>query len=195
MFPINKFSSVNVELVSDSRAPKERLKRYKSEGPKTPFYRFTLTTPPLPLREGMAVAAVLDSYHGNIKNFDLRNPIPQQKAQSGLYLYQDANKGADTVVLAGAQPNEVDAVIAGDFIQINGSRKAYRILSDANATAAGRVTVKLTQPLIQSYISPSVVKYGENVVFQVCMEDRDSADITAKDSKFISHDVELIEQI
>lgn len=195
MFPINKFSSVNTELVSDSRAPKERLKRYKSEGPKTPYYRFTLTTPPLPLREGMALAAVLDSYHGNINNFDLSNPIPQQKAQTGLYLYQAANKGAGTVVLAGAQPNEVDAVIAGDFIQINGSRKAYRILADSNANSSGHVEVKLTQALIQNYLAPSVVKYGANVVFQVCMEDRDSADITAKDSKFISHDVELIEQI
>lgn len=195
MFPTDKFASVKAELVTDSRAPKERLTRYKSEGPLTPYYRFTMTTPPLPLREGMAVDAVLDSYHGNIKNFDLPNPIPQQKAQSGLFLYQAASKGDDLITLAGFEENEVDAVIAGDFITISGSRKAYRVVFDANANAAGHAQVKLTQGIIQDYAAPSGVTYGADVVFQVCMEDRDSAEISAKDSKFVSHDVELIEQL
>ena len=138
---------------------------------------------------------MLDSYQGEFEVFALPNPMISHKAQTGLYLYEAANKGAGTVVLAGAQPNEVDAVIAGDFIQINGSKKAYRVLEDANANSSGLVDVKLTQTLIQNYLAPSVIKYGSEVEFQVSMTDRDSDATTADKARWGSHYVELIEQI
>lgn len=195
MFPVDKFTSVKAELISDSKAPKPRLFRYKSEGGLEPYYQFNLTTPPLSLREGMAVDAVLDSFHGNITNFDLKNPIPQQKAQEGLYLYQSAPKGSNTIIVAGFLPNETDAVIAGDFISITGSRKAYRACFDADANSSGQASITLTQGLIKSYLAPSNIKYGRDVVFQVSLEDRDSAEISVEKNQYIVHDVELIEQI
>ena len=195
MFPVDKFTSVKAELISDSKAPKPRLFRYKSEGGLEPYYKFNLTTPPLTLREGMAVDAVLDSFHGNVSNFDLKNPMPQQKVQEGLYLYEAAPKGANVIIVAGFNPNETEAVIAGDFITINGSRKAYRVCFDADANSSGHATITITQGLIKSYLAPSTIKYGRDVVFQVSMEDRDSAEVSVEKSQYIVHDVELIEQI
>lgn len=195
MFPIDKFSSVKAELVSFVIAPEERLRRYKSASSKSPLYRFTLTSPPLDFREAMAVDAVLDSYHGNLTNFQLKNPIPQQKQNTGLFLQQHASKGDETISIGGFAASEQDAVIAGDFISINGNTKGYRVCFDADANSAGIAEVTLTQTLLQDHLSPSTIKYGEEVVFQVCMEDRDSADITAEQSKFVVHDVELIEQL
>lgn len=194
MFPIDKFSSVNIELVSDSRSPKARLSRWKSEGNKSPYYSLTLTSPPLDYREGRAVAAKLDSYHGNLTNFNLNNPIPPIKAHTGLFLYQAASKNSNQVVIGGFSPNQIDAVAAGDFIQIGSDTKVYGIAEDSDANSSSRCTVKLSQSLIDDHASTEPVAYGKDVVFQVCMEDRDSADITVKDNKFIVHDVELIEQ-
>lgn len=195
MFPVSKFSSVKVSLQSDVISPKPRLFRYKSETSREPYYKFELTSVPLPLKEGVMVDSFLDSCHGNLKNFDLQNPIPQHKAHSGLFLGQSANKGSDTIVLAGVQPNEPEAVTAGDFLQINGSKKAYRILESANSNSSGQVTVKLTQGLIQSHSAGATIAYGTDVTFQVCVEDRDSGEISVKQSKFVVHDLELIEQI
>lgn len=195
MFPTNDFESIQAELISHTIIPKPRLRRYRSKSGKEPYYQFSLQSQIKPYREFSRMDAVLDSYQGEFEVFSLPNPMISHKAQTGLYLFQDANKGDDTVILGGANTNEVDAVVAGDFLQINGSKKAYRILSDANATAAGRVTVKLTQPLIQNYISPSVVKYGGDVEFQVSMTDRDSDATTADKARWGSHFVELIEQI
>tara|TARA_B100001063_G_C16778208_1_gene567788 strand:+ start:2555 stop:3142 length:588 start_codon:yes stop_codon:yes gene_type:complete len=195
MFPIDKFSAVKAELVVDSRAPAARLYRYKSAGTLTPYYRFTLTSPPLEYREAMAVDATLDSYHGNLVNFPLQNPLPQIKSRTGLFLYVTASKGDSQITVGGFPSNEVDAAVAGDFLKITGSQKSYRILSDATANASGQCVIKLTQPLIQAYSAPAVIDYGADVVFQVCMEDRDSGEVSVQNNKFVVHDVELIEQI
>lgn len=195
MFPTNDFESIQAELISHTIIPKARLRRYRSKSGKEPYYQFSLQSQIKPYREFSRIDAMLDSYQGEFEVFALPNPMISHKAQTGLYLYQSANKGADTIVLGGATSNEIDAVIAGDFLQINGSKKAYRVLSDANADAAGRVTVKLTQPLIQNYISPSTIKYGDAVEFQVSMTDRDSDATTADKARWGSHYVELIEQI
>ena len=195
MFPTNDFESIQAELISHTIIPKARLRRYRSKSGKEPYYQFSLQSQVKPYREFSRIDAVLDSYQGEFEVFALPNPMISHKTQTGLYLYQDANKGADTIVLGGVPSSEIDAVIAGDFLQINGSKKAYRVLSDANADAAGRVTVKLTQPLIKNYVSPSVVKYGDAVEFQVSMTDRDSDATTADKARWGSHFVELIEQI
>lgn len=195
MFPTNDFESIQAELISHTIIPKARLRRYRSKSGKEPYYQFSLQSQIKPYREFSRIDAMLDSYQGEFEVFALPNPMISHKAQTGLYLYQAANKGTDTVVLAGAQPNEVDAVIAGDFIQINGSKKAYRVLEDANANSSGHVLVKLTQTLIQNYLAPSVIKYGSEVEFQVSMTDRDSDATTADKARWGSHYVELIEQI
>ena len=195
MFPTNDFESIQAELISHTIIPKARLRRYRSKSGKEPYYQFSLQSQVKPYREFSRIDAVLDSYQGEFEVFALPNPMVSHRTQTGLYLYQAANKGAGTVVLAGAQPNEVDAVIAGDFIQINGSKKAYRVLEDANANSSGLVDVKLTQTLIQNYLAPSVIKYGSEVEFQVSMTDRDSDATTADKARWGSHYVELIEQI
>ena len=195
MFPTNDFESIQVELISHTIIPKARLRRYRSKSGKEPYYQFSLQSQVKPYREFSRIDAVLDSYQGEFEVFTLPNPMISHKAQTGLYLYQAANKGSDVVILAGALPNEVDAVIAGDFLQINGSPKAYRILADANANPSGHVNAKLTQSLIQDHLAPSVIKYGDAVEFQVSMTDRDSDATTADKARWGSHYVELIEQI
>lgn len=195
MFPTNDFESIQAELISHTIIPKARLRRYRSKSSKEPYYQFSLQSQMKNYREFSRIDAVLDSYQGEFEVFALVNPMISHRAQTGLYVYQAANKGASTIILAGAQPNEVDAVIAGDFLQITGSKKAYRVLEDANANSSGHVEVKLTQALIQNHLAPSSVKYGDAVEFQVSMTDRDSDATTADKARWGSHYVELIEQI
>ena len=195
MFPTQDFESIQAELVSFTVIPKPRLQRYRSKSSKSPYYQFSLQSQIKPYREFSRIDAVLDSYQGEYEVFKLPNPMISHKAQTGLFLNVTANKGTSVVEIGGLSPNEIDAVAAGDFIQINGSAKAYRIKQDANANASGIVEVHLTQGVIQSYNAASTVDYGDNVEFQVSMTDRDSDATTADKSRWGSHFVELIEQI
>ena len=117
------------------------------------------------------------------------------KTNTGLFLHSNASRGAKSIVVGGFAASQFDAVAAGDFIQINSSKKAYRILSDADANAAGQVTIQLTQALIKDYLSPATITYGDDVEFQVSMVDRDSDSTDASKGKWGSHFVELVEQL
>lgn len=194
MFPISDFESIKAEMVSDTRVSKPRLSRWRSQGPGEPYYQFELQSQVKDYRTFSKMDAQLDSYQGELEVFQLNNPIISHKAHNGLYLYQSANKGVKQIVVAGFVANQSDAVAAGDFIQLAGSSKGYRIREDANANASGRCTINLTQGLIQSHASTEAVAYGEDVVFQVCMTDRDSDSTEASKNKWGSHYVELIEQ-
>lgn len=193
-FPTDKFASVNFELVSDTRTPSARLYRNRNKGSKTPFYMFSLTTPPLPYVEAMEVGAMLDSFQGALEVFTLNNPIPSIKQHNGLYLVSAATKG-DTSITIGGFPTNLTKAASVDFIKLEGSPKCYRIKAPADSNSSGQAVVELTQALIQNYPINTLIDYGENVVFQVSMENRDSGDISSRNSKYIVHDVELIEQL
>lgn len=195
IFPTDVFSKINVELTSDTRAPDQRLFRYRSRGILAPYYTISLTTPPLEYEQGVGVAAMLDGFQNELEIFDLPNPIPSVKVHSGLTLAQAASEDDRQIVVQGLSPSQQNAVAAGDFIQIGGDKKAYRIMMSADSDGTGQATVTLTQNLLADYALSSAIKYGENVVFQVSMVDRGSATIDADMRNLMVHDVELIEQL
>lgn len=195
MFPIDDFESIQAELINFTKAADLRLFRYRSKSPKSPLYKFMLQSQLKNYRDFSRIDAVLDSYCGEFEIFALRNPMVSHQSNTGIFLQSNASRGATSIVLGGFAANQIDAVAAGDFIQLNSSKKAYRILADANANAAGQVTVQLTQSLIKDYLSPSVVAYGDDVEFQVSMVDRDSDSTDASKGKWGSHYVELVEQL
>lgn len=194
MFPTQDFESIQAEMKSHIVIPGQRLNRYRSKTSKEPYYEFSLQSQIKPYREFSRIDAVLDSYHGEFHIFKLPNPMVSHKAQNGLYLYQSANKGTSQIIVGGFAANEDDAVIAGDFIKLNGSEKAYRIKADARASASGTAVVHLTQGLVSNHSAPSSISYGADVEFQVCMVERDSDATTADKSRWGSHFVRLIEQ-
>ncbi|QJR79603.1 hypothetical protein CA267_001720 [Alteromonas pelagimontana] len=194
-FPVDKFSDASFELVPDTRLPSARLFRYRSKGSKDPYYMISLTSSMLDYAEGMGVAAVIDSYMGGEAIFPLPNPFPEIASHTGLTLAQVVQRGARQIVIAGLPTNRSNAVPAGDFIQISGSEKAYQIAIGDDSDSTGRALVTLSQPVIQAYSASAQIAYGKHVEFQVCVEDRSSCEVSAKNSKFIVHDVELIEQL
>ena len=125
MFPISEFESIKPELINDTRVSKQRLSRYRSEGPQEPYYQFELQSRVMAYRDFSRIDAYLDSLQGELKVFQLQNPILPHKARSGLFLYQNGNKGSDTIEVSGFDANQIDAVAAGDFIQLAGSFKAF----------------------------------------------------------------------
>lgn len=195
MFPTDDFESIQAELVSYTKAADLRLFRYRSKSSKSPHYKFMLQSQLKNYRDFSRIDAVLDSYCGEFEIFALKNPMVSHKTNTGLFLHSNASRGAKSIVVGGFAASQVDAVAAGDFIQINSSKKAYRILSDADANAAGQVTIQLTQALIKDYLSPATIAYGDDVEFQVSMVDRDSDSTNASKGKWGSHFVELVEQL
>lgn len=189
IFPTSKFQSVTVEQVSDTRVGEARLFRNRSYGNKEPYWLFTMITPPLPYAEGMGLAAFLDSLLGGFEKFDLPCPVPQISSNPNSTLNTTANKGATQLNVA--TPNDARS---GDFVQVAGSKKVYRVTQDS--LGAGTKTITITPPLMESVLSaPSTLLYGNDVVFQVSLEDRSAGEVTAERGKFMIHDVELIEQL
>lgn len=194
-FPASAFEKVKAVLVTDTRAPAERLFRYRTKGSRDPYYKFELETQEQEYKHFIAVDAALDAYHGEEEIFLLPNPMPSIKAYAGLSLFSSPVKGADTITIAGFPPNTADVVWPGDFIKIEGSQKGYRIAALSSSDASGNANVTLTQGIIQAYTAGATVDYGDDVVFQVSMVVRDSDTTDATKSKYGSHAVELIEQL
>ena len=189
-FPVSAFSNIEFELVSDTRAAEARLFRYTSKGSKEPYFMFALTTTPVGYAEGMALAAELDSYQGELETFTLQSPFTAIGNATSMSLTDTFDKGVKVInVTCSGTPS------AGDFIQISGSTKAYSIRR-VNGTGAGTYDLTLSQGLIQKYFDYATIKYASQVSFQVCMTNRDSAKIDAKKgmNEFV-FDVELIEQL
>lgn len=188
-FPIDVFSVIEISQVSDTRSGPQRLFRYKHEGFRSPFWMMNITTPPLDYQTGVGLSAYLDSLQGNLNTFDLPNPLPSIANNPASIIYATASVGATTLLV-----NTATDCRAGDFIQLNSGTKVYRIVSDS--FGIGNKSITITPPLIQSVNSvPVAFNYGSDVVFRVSMEDRGEATIAASNGNFITHDVELIEQL
>lgn len=185
-FPVNKFSKISIEQVDDTRTPDARYYRTKAQGNKTSYFLFSLTSPPLPYVEYMALSAKVISYRGALLNFSLPNPIPAIAANTGNSVINEAVRGGLQVDVTTS-----GTYSAGDFIQFSNHNKAYMI-SDVEVSA--NVTLTLTSPLYKTVPSSSLVIYGADVVFNVSLNDEYSAEISVKNSKFGVVDVEVLEQ-
>lgn len=188
-FPVDKFSSVEIEQVSDTRVSSPRLFRYRSSGNKSPYWMISLTSAPLAYADGVALSAYLDGLQGALTVFDLPNPLPALATNTGCQITTTAGDGASSLTVN--TPNDCRA---GDFIQIAGNSKVYRITQDS--LGAGTKTITITPPLVASVpTAPTNFNYGQDVTFQVALENRSNGTVSASSGKFITHDVELIEQL
>lgn len=194
-FPVHLFSSVNAYLEHDTRISDPRLYRNRSRGNKDPYYRITLTTDWLEYNRRVALDAALDYYQGAFEVFTLINPMPVISQRTGLQLNADYDKGTQIITMRGLPFNETNALMAGDFIQISGFTKAYRVAQTASADSGGAANVTLTQPLIDDVPFNAAVNHGANVEFQVCMDYRNSPNIDGINNMNTMVDVELIEQL
>lgn len=196
MFPQNKTASISFELVNDTKTPKARLFRYRSEGSEDPYFKISVTSIPLEYSEGMAWGMEISSKRGPLKVFDYPNPFPAIRTLNSVVLYQDASKGDESIKVITSQSNQPGVVAGGDFVQIQGSAKAYGIRPFGyTSDGDGVVTLLLTQGLVKDYPAGSSIAYGADVVFSVCIEKSDDVSVKSSDAKHIVHDVELIEQI
>lgn len=187
-FPVNKFSQVSIEQVVDVIAPKERLKRVKRQGSKSPYWLISLTTTPLEYAEGMAFFAYLNSQLGALNNFVLPNPKPEIATHPSAAVSVDAAKGSTTLTFD-------SAVMPGDFFNVAGHAKTYQIVMSGSADSGGNVTATITPPLMEAVTSGTAIKYGSDAEFQVSLRQTLPAEISANNSKYMIFDIELIEQI
>jgi hypothetical protein len=185
MFPVDRFSEISIEQMTDTRIPKERYFRNRARGNKSPYFMIALTTPPLPYAEHMEVSAQIESYEGELEIFTLENPIVSLTAFTNKNVNATYLAGVKSLVITGSHAFRV-----GDLIQFDNHSKVYRISSVVRTT---NTTVGISCPLVESINSATDLLYGANVVFQVCLNSSYSQEIDAK-SKFGVVDVELIEQ-
>ena len=186
MFPVDKFSQISVEQMTDTRTPSARYYRNRARGNKAPFFMLALTTPPLPYAEHMEVSAQIESYEGELEIFTLQNPLPELASFSNKNVNAAFAAGVKSVVIGGSHAFRV-----GDFVQFTNHSKVYRIASVATAS---NTTIGLSCPLVESINNTTDLIYGANVVFQVCLSDNYSQEVEARNGKFGVVDVELIEQ-
>ena len=186
-FPIDKFRVAEIEQIDDIRTPKTRYYRDRAVGNKDSYFMIPVTSIPLKYNEYMRVSAIIQSYRGSLEIFELNNPFPAIESFTNLALDSNALAKQSTIYIDGSR-----GVAVGDFIQFSNHPKVYWI-ADVS-TAASRTTVKLTCPLAENITTSDSVIYGSDVVFQVCLGDSLSSQISSDSSKYGVVDVELIEQ-
>lgn len=194
-FPITEFSLIEFEQVIDNRfSDKARYNRSRAIGSKREFWMLSITNPPYPYAQGMAVSAVLNSYRGGHEIVALLNPLPPLATRTGLSLNAAATDESTTIQVKGMPTNNAQGMVGGDFINIAGHAKAYQVVFDVASNASGVGTATITPPLFQDVPSNSAINYGEDAVFQVCLDDVVSASVDAKKGKFMSFSFDLMEQ-
>lgn len=185
-FPIYKFRSIEIEQINDIRITNDRLFRNRARGVRQPYFIISLTSIPLKRNEYLALSAEVISYEGAYEIFEFNNPVPALSVVSGSVVFEQTLKGDKTIrIQSGANYQ------TGDFIQFEGSTKAYLIAGVTNS--AGIQTIRLSCPLIKTIALNATVFYGADVVFQMAVRKTNSVQIST--SKFGVIDVELIEQV
>lgn len=186
-FPTNAFKAVEFEQVDDVRVTTDRLYANRARGSKATYFRFALATPPTPYNQGMRIGAKLAQYQSGLKVFTLPNPLPPIGNQAAIQLDGVALTGSTSIDVTGIS----GTIYAGDFIRIAGSTKCYMVAEDTTTSP-----IELTSELVQTYANDSAVDYGVDVDFQVSLSANASMiKVGANQSKFISYDIEVIEQI
>ena len=193
-FRLTDFASVSITQVLDIRTTGNRYKRSRVEGNKKPYWMIELTTSPLPYAQGMAAAAYLDSLKGSLEIIKLPVPLPNLVNRSGLTNTSADDAGDKVASINGFSNNLNNAVLAGDFIQFTNHQKVYRIVNNAASNGSGQLSATITPELFKSTTLNEPVKYGDAVLFQCCLDDYVSMDVSANDSKFVVFNITLVEQ-
>lgn len=194
-FPINEFSKLSLEPVVNTKfSDKARYNRSRGIGAKRDFWMISVTNPPVPYREGMGIGAVLNSYRGGYEITALPNPFPALEARTGLRINSASLDESTTIEVKNLPISNSVAMAGGDFINISGHPKVYQIVFNVSSNSSGVGTATITPPLFQDVPSNTEISYGEDVVFQVCLDDVVSAEVDAKAGKFMVFSFDLMEQ-
>lgn len=186
MFPVDKFSKVTIEQLVDIRISDTRYYRNRARGNKSPLFMISLTSSPLPYEEHTEVSAQIEAYEGELEIFQITNPLPALAVFTNKNVNATFSRGTKTIVITGNHAFRV-----GDFVQFNNHLKVYRI---SEVISGANTTISLSCPLIETIINTTQLIYGANVIFQVCLSDNYSQEVSIRNSKFGVVDVELIEQ-
>jgi hypothetical protein len=194
-FRINSYSKIEITQVVDVRTTaKNKYNRARIEGPNRAFWQIDITTPPLPYAEAMGVAAYLDSLKGSLEIIEVPNPLPELATRTGLTTLAIDAKESKTIQITGFGSNQQNAVVAGDFVQHSTSQKVHRIVNTLNANGAGNVIATITPELYANTVAGGLLKYGNAVSFQCCLDEYYSMDVSASNGKFVVFNITLLEQ-
>jgi hypothetical protein len=193
-FRITEYSDIAIQQVVDVRTGPKRYNRPRIEGPERAFWQIEITTPLLPYAEAMGVAAYLDSLKGALEIIEVPNPLPEIVNRTGLTTLAIDAQESKTIKITGFGSNEQNAVVSGDFIKHSASQKIHRIVNTLNADGAGNVTAIITPELYADTVAGGVLKYGDAISFQCCLEDYYSMNVSAKNGKFVVFNITLLEQ-
>lgn len=123
----------------------------------------TLTFPPIPYEEFMAVQAFVARCQGPLNEFDLVIPeVSTHASHSGQItsVRVDASAGATSVEVVSDNTNKT-ILHAGDVIRFPNHTKVYMVTEDATTDGAGETTVYFTPGLVTAVDSNSA---GEPIV-------------------------------
>jgi hypothetical protein len=193
-FRITKYSEINIQQIVDVRTDPKRLNRPRIEGPRRAFWQIDITTPPLPYAEAMGVAAYLDSLKGSLEIIEVPNPLPEIVTRTGLTTLTIDDQESKAIQITGFGSNQQNAVVAGDFIKHSASQKIHRIVDTSNANEAGNVTATITPELYADTVPGGVLKYGDAISFQCCLETYYSMNVSASNGKYVVFNITLMEQ-
>jgi hypothetical protein len=193
-FKITEFSSVVASQVVDVRTPAPRYNRSRVEGNKKPYWMFELTSQPLPYKLAMGVSAHLDSLMGSLGIFTMPPPLAALAVRTGLAIHTASVEGSDTLYVSGFTANQTSAAKAGDYIQLTGHQKAYRVVETADADTSGDASVTITPTLFEASVLSEAVKYGDSVQFQCCLEDVVDMPVKAETGRYVAFDLTVMEQ-
>jgi hypothetical protein len=194
-FRITNYSKIEITQIVDVRTTaKNRYNRARIEGPNRAFWQIDITTPPLPYAEAMGVAAYLDSLKGSLEIIEVPNPLPEIVTRTGLTTLTIDDQESKAIQITGFGSNQQNAVVAGDFIKHSASQKIHRIVDTSNANGAGNVTATITPELYSDTVAGGVLKYGDAISFQCCLEEYYSMNVSASNGKFVVFNITLMEQ-
>ncbi|MGJ8680519.1 hypothetical protein [Paraglaciecola sp.] len=193
-FRLTEFSSVSITQVVDVRTPKARYKRSRVEGNEAPYWKIELTTVPLEYAEAMAAAAYLNSLKSSLTIFPFPNPLPELTSGVSFTNYSPNSEDSNQLSIEGVIPNLQNAVRAGDFVQCSNHQKVYQVIDDDNFDGSSQLIANITPELQATTTNGEVIKYGEDVAFQCCLDDYIPIDVIASKGKFVVFDITLLEQ-
>lgn len=189
-----KFAKAEISQVADVKAPKSQYYRHRVKSNKTPYWMLNITSSKTDYIASMGASAKLDSMLGEYTLFPINSPFPTLNNQPNAKTNASYNKDISTITLKGLLANQVGAVVAGEFIQFSSHQKVYRVTDTSNSGGTGLASINFTPALVSAVAIDEDVSFGEDCVFQVCLDKYHSMEIDANQSKYCVFDLQLIEQ-
>lgn len=148
------------------------------------WWEFDFVTPPLRYDEAMELYAFVCTQGGQYGSFFVPNLFPQIATGLSAKVAPNILVGADNFALSSSN------FMPGDFIQFSSHDKAYLV---TNVTSTH---VSIYPKLKAAVGSGSPIKYGEDVLFKVSLQnDENDLLIDAKKGKYSAVKLDLVEDI